>query len=329
MSERQEASSGNDPELTVPVAHTSEEEPVRPDEAIRGKDHYCPACKEELIYRSGEVMRPHFAHHGGNPCSSPETILHHAAKRRLVKTTRRWTEGKRQAPRFARECRLCGKPKVEQKIPDSVTEVRLEHALPNGYRPDVLLLAGADASEPAAAIEVVVTHEVGEQKRKDLSLPWIEVTAESVMAKMAKRETRCLEVERDGLGKPVCAGCGERLAGLRGRLKDLLGRWNVDWPKEAYRIGVQGCWNCEATIPAFDWGARMHSTQEPPTPRPRTIQYRYSNTVGSKYWANTCPKCDQIQGDWPLRKKREGAFGPTYDSEKLLLRRAQDEGLLP
>jgi len=171
MSEHKEANSGSETDLAVPVAHNSEGEPVRPREAEREDDHYCPACEEELIYRAGEVTRPHFAHHGGNPCSSPETILHHAAKPRLAKTVRRWIEGKRQAPRFARECKLCRKPKVEQKIPDTITEVRLEHALPNGYRPDVLLLAGEDDPQPAAAIEVFVTHEVGEQKRKDLNLP--------------------------------------------------------------------------------------------------------------------------------------------------------------
>jgi ssDNA-binding Zn-finger/Zn-ribbon topoisomerase 1 len=328
MSELQEGNSGNDFELAVPVAHTSEGETVHPGEAMREEDHYCPACEEELIYRAGEVMRPHFAHHGGNPCSSPETILHHAAKRRLAKTIRRWIEGKRTAPRFARECRLCKKPEVEQKIPDSITEVRLEHTLQNGYRPDVLLLAGEGTPQPAAAIEVFVTHEVGEQKGKNLNLPWIEVTAESVMEGMDEQKTGCLEVERDGLGKPVCTDCGERLVDLRRKIEGLLNRWNVDWPKGGYRIGVQDCWNCGVTIPVFEWGAGMHSTEEPPDPRPRTIQYRYSNTVGSKYWANTCPKCNQIQGDWPLRKKREGAFGPTYDSEKLLLRRAQEEGLL-
>ena len=328
MSENKEANSGSETELAVPVAHTSEGKSVCPRDADRKDEHYCPACEEKLIYRVGEVMRPHFAHHGGDPCSSPETILHHAAKRRLARTIRQWVEGKCQAPRFARECKLCGKPKVEQKIPDSITEARLEQVLPNGYRPDVLLLAGEDDPEPAAAIEVVVTHTVDNQKGEDLSLPWIEVAAESVMEEMGEQDPECFEVERDGLGKPLCTGCGQRLADLRRKLEDLLGRWNVDWQEGVYRIGIQDCWNCGVTIPVFDWGGGMHSTDKPPAPRPRTVQYRYSNTVGSKYWANTCPECNQIQGDWPLRKKRDGAFGPTYDSEKLLLRRAQDEGLL-
>jgi predicted RNA-binding Zn-ribbon protein involved in translation (DUF1610 family) len=51
MSELQEGNSGNDFELAVPVAHTSEGEAVHPGEAMREEDHYCPACEEELIYR--------------------------------------------------------------------------------------------------------------------------------------------------------------------------------------------------------------------------------------------------------------------------------------
>jgi hypothetical protein len=200
--------------------------------------------------------------------------------------------------------------------------------LQNGYRPDVLLLAREGTLQPAAAVEVFVTHEVGEQKRKDRNLPWIEVTAGSVMEEMGEQETKCFEVERDGLGKPVCAACSERLARPRRKVEDLLDRWNVDWPQEAYRIGIQDCWNCGATIPAFDWGEEYTRLRSPlipdrarfstgipirsgrstgPTPAPSVIKYRATGTSG---------------------KEREGAFGPTHDSEKLLLRRAQEERIL-
>lgn len=43
-------------------------------------------------------------------------------------------------------------------------------------------------------------------------------------------------------------------------------------------------------------------------PIPRTIQYRYSNTVGNKYWVNTCPRCGSIQGDWHLFSEPDGPF---------------------
>lgn len=323
MSELQEGNSGNDFELAVPVAHTSEGETVRPGEAMREEDHYCPACEEELIYRAGEVMRPHFAHHGGNPCSSPETILHHAAKRRLAKTIRRWIEGRGRAPRFARKCRLCKKPEVEQKIPDTITEVRVERALPSGYKPDILLLAGESPPEPAAAIEVVVTHEVSEQKRKDLNLPWIEVTAESVMEETDDQETECFEVRDDGLKKLICAGCNERLEDLR-RKKDFLERWNLDWPQEDYRITIKDCGNCGATIPVFRWDGDKY----PPTPRPHTLQHRHSK-AGLGYWVNTCPRCESIQCDRKLKEKPQRKFGMPDDGKKSFLRRAQDEGLLP
>ncbi|HHW57747.1 MAG TPA: hypothetical protein GXX15_08810 [Clostridia bacterium] len=43
-------------------------------------------------------------------------------------------------------------------------------------------------------------------------------------------------------------------------------------------------------------------------PIPSTLQYRYSKTVGHKYWANVCPYCGSVQGDWFLHEESEGPF---------------------
>lgn len=318
---------GGTAELAVPFAYRSDGGPVRPVHADRDTDYFCPVCDEKLIYRSGDIMRPHFAHRGDSPCSSPETILHHVAKHELAKAIEQWLDGEVPAPVFIRECRLCREIVVDQKVPDSVTGVAVERAIGGGYQPDVILLAGqGDDADAVAAFEVFVTHEIGETKSESLGLPWIEVTADTVI--QGRLPPARFEVRRDGLGNVMCAHCGQRLRALRDRVDEILDRWNVDWPGDPYVIGIQECWSCGVTIPVFEWGAPMHSTDRPPSPRPRTIKYRYSKTVGSKYWANTCPNCNRIQGDFPLRMRSGGAFGPTYDEKRILLRRAQEQGLL-
>ncbi|MBL8151643.1 MAG: hypothetical protein JNN15_17085, partial [Blastocatellia bacterium] len=40
----------------------------------------------------------------------------------------------------------------------------------------------------------------------------------------------------------------------------------------------------------------------------RTVQYRFSKTVGDKYWVNTCPYCESIQGDFFLYSEPDGPF---------------------
>ena len=67
----------------------------------------------------------------------------------------------------------------------------------------------------------------------------------------------------------------------------------------AYRTALRNCWNCKNTMTIYNWPWRLkHETIiPPPAPIPSSIQMRYSKEKGGKYWVNTCPHCDSIQGD--------------------------------
>jgi len=47
----------------------------------------------------------------------------------------------------------------------------------------------------------------------------------------------------------------------------------------------------------FWWLGVPFCQKNPPEPKPKTIQLRNSKQWGGKYWANTCPNCNVIQGD--------------------------------
>lgn len=314
-------------DLKIPFAYNGERF-VRPSEAERDNTHLCPTCNEELIYRKGDHTRPHFAHHGGAVCSTPETILHHAAKRRLKRLVQEGIESRSKTPFFARKCKLCYKPKVEQRIPTSVQAVALEKRLSNGYQPDVLLMSDEETEEPVAALEVVVTNEVEEQKAESIGLPWIEIQGEDVMSTLGEEAPVRIEVDRDSLDPASCKDCRKRLSKVKERVLNLLNQWNMEWPEAPYQVGVTDCWKCKTTIPVFQWGNGRHSKKSPPDPRPRTVLFRFSKTMGSKYWVNTCPKCKTTQGDWFLHGV-DGPFGINYDPDTMLLGRAQGVGLLP
>ena len=46
-----------------------------------------------------------------------------------------------------------------------------------------------------------------------------------------------------------------------------------------------------------------------------TFQLRYSQTVKSRYYANTCPKCGVIYGDFYLHNEPDAPFFPTEAEE--------------
>ena len=311
-------------DLKVPFAYLKDGTVVRPEDADRTADYFCPGCEEPLVYRSGARVRPHFAHRAGGPCASYETILHHVAKNKLAERISQSIKG--EAPRqvFKRECPMCGVRCVEQGVPASVASVRLETDEKSGYRPD-LTLYDAD-SRTLCAVEVYVTSTVGGEKAEGMGLPWIEIRAEEIMAGL-ERPDGLYEVHRDSLPQAACGRCASGVFSAYREAVDVLRRWGLDWPPGPYQVSYGECWKCDEEIPFFSWES-LWSESTPPEPRPRTVQYRYSRVTRSKYWANTCPKCRRIQGDWFVFHEPGGAFFPAYEEGKSAFVDAQRRGNL-
>jgi hypothetical protein len=75
-----------------------------------------------------------------------------------------------------------------------------------------------------------------------------------------------------------------------------------------YIANTEVCYKCSHEIPVFWWKGTPFCKQEPPLPRPYTIQLRFSKQYGGKYWANTCPNCNALQGDNHLHIFDGGQF---------------------
>ena len=110
------------------------------------------------------------------------------------------------------------------------------------------------------------------------------------------------------------------------------GRFQLDPP--IYLVtGESGCWRCGATMSVVailcenvetpDEGPYILSnTTELPHELITFIQRRcptyrltYSKTVGGKYYANNCPKCGVISGDFYLHSEPGAPFFPTEKDE--------------
>lgn len=97
--------------------------------------------------------------------------------------------------------------------------------------------------------------------------------------------------------------------------------------------GATGCWRCGTSmiVVAIMEEGKTDSERGPGILTnirelpPEILQYvcrrfptfklKYSKTIGSKYYANTCPKCGVLSGDFFLHSEPGAPFFPTEPAE--------------
>lgn len=161
--------------FAVPYARVSNGRLVYAHAAHKSLEPFwCFECKKELVLHKGK-KRTHFQHkadpHSSCSGGGPETEEHQKAKQLLADHLDRW--------RFIKNCSSCGqrtgettsfsalggfRAKIESSFNVGAEQRRLQ--------PDVTVFHG---SEKIAAIEVLKTHAVGDEKRRILSEAGIQV----------------------------------------------------------------------------------------------------------------------------------------------------------
>lgn len=282
-----------DAELLVPYGVNPDGLLVRAADSDRRTEYRCPECQSHLVLKAGEIVVHHFAHKADTACTG-ETIAHETAKRLLAQVIHEQTAiTNPRTISLECTCDRCASAFPVRLPQDSFTGVAVEHRV-DDFVCDVV---GLRNNGVALALEVLATHAVPEAKARTLSVPWIEITAEAVLA-----DPYQWTPINSRLKPVVCPSC----KGFLGKLKVLAERWDIpldplagyrDPARATYLAAIERCWKCDEEILLFWWAGVPFCELEPPKPRPRTIQYRYSNTFGGKYWANTCPACDALQGD--------------------------------
>lgn len=286
--------------VAVPVAWAEDGSLVRPQDAAVGRSYRCPGCGVDVILRRGELRRPHFAHRGGEGCST-ESTLHRAAKDVLIRVVEEWKAGHGPRPCISRPCsRYDCDGGVVQDIPDDITHAAAEVRLAGSVVADVVLYRG---EVPAAVLEVLATSRVGEEKARRFTTPWVELRAEDVL----DRPYWWVAVQ-DGLQPFSCPQCATRREGHRVELHEIEDRARVIAerqrvtlpPSPPYRYVSHVCWRCGKEMLAYFWpGGGAHNARRPPEPIPVTVQHRVTEGAGN-YWANCCPRCSAVQGDFYL-----------------------------
>jgi hypothetical protein len=275
------------PILRVPFAIDDEDQINSPTTAEKGRDYFCPACRESVIFKQGKVRTPHFAHKVSDICNQ-ETITHQIAKMLIQKAVLEWKSGKSESPIIERACQICG-TYISQPLPEKVNSAILEYKLADGSITDVALIIENMAQ---AAIEIRVTHAIDELKANQLPVPFIELDGYEVI----ENPFRWKPIT-DNFKPPTCDKCKSIYSRFQTKAKQIAKANNLELPKTYYRYGFCKCCKCEREIIVFGWPKDgMHYDSAPKVkPLPKTVQYRYSKALGKKHWVNTCPYCQSIQ----------------------------------
>lgn len=288
------------PELHVPFAVDDNNLLCSPVTAEQSRNYFCPACREPVILKQGGIAPAHFVHKAGDTCNQ-ETVIHQTAKLLVQKAVHEWKLGKNGSPTLHRTCQSCD-VSISQPLPEKVDSAVLEYGLPDGSVVDVALLVKETAQ---AAIEIKVGHGVGKIKASKPSVPFVELDGYEIITNSA-----VWKPVTDNFKPVACDECKLVYSGFQARVRRVAKATNIELPTTYYRYGLTGCWKCKQEILVFAWPKNDEWSDSAPKvePFPRTIQYRFSKTVGYKYWANTCPYCQSIQGDFFLHQEPAGPF---------------------
>lgn len=291
----------------TPYAINREQRLIHARTAPRDAHYSCPRCGDEVILRRGKIKIAHFAHKAESACTS-ETIAHKTAKLLICQAFSDWKSGNGQELIVEVGCNFhqyCNNT-VKYPIRDKVTAAHIEYLI-GSHRADVMFTKG---DNPVLAIEVKVSHAVDEQKAKTLPVYFIEVDAEDVIndplvlqdIRHKRNQGYPTDSERQHNWKAehrTCSYCKKGMREFEEAKRRIARDCGVTYDNQKYEVGIDRCYRCKKPILRFSWkNHESWSTKRPPQPAPRTVQYKYSRTVGHKYWVNTCPYCGAIQGDF-------------------------------
>lgn len=279
-------------DLLIPCGETNSGRFVRAADAIANEQYRCPSCAKPLVLRAGQRRQKHFSHPSEGACSY-ESVMHKTAKHLLAQVIKDNTADIGDKIEIQTCCDECKKQYWRTLPARTFTGAAVEVTI-ESFRCDVAAYRG---DEIALVLEVLFSSPISDKKSKNLDGYWVELIAEDVVNNPYQWKP-----VRSHLKETVCLGCSAKFQ----RIRNVAEKWGIAGSlysvrhapdKATYIAGLEKCFKCKEEIPVFWWLGVPFCQEEPPKPRPATIQRRRSKQWGGSYWANTCPNCKSIQGD--------------------------------
>lgn len=287
----------NDTTLLIEFALDASGHLIDPKQAVKGEAYFCPECNSPLVFRKGEVLRPHFAHAVETNCSG-ESVLHIAAKMKVCDAINDYISNGGYEVDLAWNCPKCRLP-TAHTIGKTATYCTTEKTLETGHRIDVALM---DGDKCILCIEILNTHKVDDEKAQALNESgyyWAEVLASDVVA-----SPHYLIATRSNL--PICYPCKHTAAAIQSETPRLIQKYDIQHHESMAPVVVQ-CWRCRSAYVAFEWESDATPNGRPPYPIPWTVSFQWVKAMKERVWVNCCPECyatlspykvDHAHGEW-------------------------------
>jgi hypothetical protein len=299
--------------LLVPYGIDPEDNIVHAQDAVPGVPYSCPNCAAPLVLRAGAVKTHHFAHKADTACDG-ETLAHITAKLLIAKVIREYSMA--ASPILLQcSCEEC-RTLFDMALPlDAFSSSQVE--VPVGKFVCDVVAYKADAA--VLAVEILMSHAVGEDKGEALELPWIELKASDVLEDPMR--WRPVQARLKPTTCPMCKA-------KRIKIEEVKTRWKLPAVHPDYVAAVAPCWSCHKDIIWYWWPGVPFVEGKPPTPIPPIVQYRHSKMYGGRYWMNVCPGCRAPQGDNFVFLATDSPFKglPLNDTDSMKAHRNQHTG---
>ena len=156
---------------------------IFPHNGIKKEKYKCPECNEDIIFKKGEIVIPHFSHKANSNCtyysSSPsESEIHIYAKNKLAQ----WLEEKKKL-KIIGACFSCNEQFINKKIKHKDgDEVIIEYNSPcRKYIADVAII---NNGKVRYVLEVTNTHKTIDEAAENRPEPWFDFNAIDIINDM-------------------------------------------------------------------------------------------------------------------------------------------------
>jgi hypothetical protein len=259
------------PETSIkwPIAIGPDGEYARIENAESGGLYVCPQCSARFIARQGAVKSWHFAHYPGAVCTG-EGARHDITKHMIAAALCTIKE----LP-LSCECQSL----FAESLPVEFTNIHVEHVV-HDYRVDI----ACESAEHLLCIEVVDSNPVSDAKRDVLGDSLVEIDISKMSNEAIFRGASTRQILITQLGQVVQRLLGDHMF---------------------VHVWLSKCWKCEkdmsvATVCSDIWSDVLPPEVLATLKAHANLEHRCTSAVPSGYWANVCPRCKAVQGDWYL-----------------------------
>jgi hypothetical protein len=152
---------------------------IFPQHASKKRKYYCPDCGEDLIFKKGSIVIPHFSHKSNSKCTyydhPNESQIHKDAKNKLAQ----WLQDKKPL-KLKTKCSSCNGPcknkKIKYKDNDKVIVEYISQC--KKYIADVAII---NDDNVRYVLEVTNTHRTIDNAAEVRPEPWFDISADEIV----------------------------------------------------------------------------------------------------------------------------------------------------